>query len=69
MIAVVIAILIVVVLVGGVLLVGRMRRRPEGVDSFRRQIDALSPDSRRPTMKQMKPSGRPADGEDGAHGT
>jgi len=69
MIALVIAVLVVAFLVGVVLLVGRMRRRPDGVDSFRRQIDALSPDSRRPTLDQMKPPEPTSDDEDGAHGT
>lgn len=69
MLGVLIAVLIVVLLVGGFLLVARSRRRPDGVDSFRRQIDALSPDSRRPTIGKMKPAEPPADDEDGAHGT
>ena len=69
MIALVIAVLVVAVLAGGFLLVGRMRRRPDGVESFRRQIDALSPDSRRPTIGQMKPPEGALDDEDGAHGT
>lgn len=68
MIGVVIAVLVVVVLVGAVVLLGRIRRRPDGVDSFRRQIDALSPDSRRPTIDQMKPTEPPSDDEDGPHG-
>lgn len=68
MIGVVIAVLVVVVLVVAVVLFGRIRRRPDGVDSFRRQIDALSPDSRRPTIDQMKPPEPPPDDEDGPHG-
>jgi hypothetical protein len=68
MAAVLIGVLIVAVLAGGVLLWTRSRRRPDGVDSFRRQIDALSPDSRRPTIDRMKPSEPPSDDEDGAHG-
>ena len=69
MLAVLIAVLIVAVLVGGMLLWARSRRRPDGVDSFRRQIDALSPDSRRPTIGRMKPSEQTSNDEDGAHGT
>ncbi len=69
MIAIVIAVLVVLVLVGGVLLIRRSRRRSDGVDSFRRQIDALSPDSRRPTIDRMKPSEPTSDDEDGVHGT
>ncbi|MEM8621462.1 MAG: hypothetical protein AAGF73_17255 [Actinomycetota bacterium] len=41
-------------------LLGR-RRTPDGVDSFRRQIDALSPEARRPTIDKIKP---PAEGDD-----
>lgn len=69
MIGAVIAILVVVVLVVGLLMLARSRRRPDGVDSFRRQIDALSPESRRPTLKRMKPEDDPTNDEDGAHGT
>ena len=68
MAAVLIGVLIAAVLAGGVLLWSRSRRRPVGVDSFRREIDALAPDSRRPTIDRMKPSEPPSDGEDGAHG-
>jgi hypothetical protein len=35
------------------LLVSRSRRSHDGVDSFRRQIDALSPEARRPVIDQM----------------
>jgi hypothetical protein len=35
------------------LLVVRSRRSNDGVDSFRRQIDALSPEARRPVIDQM----------------
>lgn len=56
---------IVVVLVGAVWLFGR-RRGTDGVDSFRRQIDALSPEARRTTVDQAKPK-PPDDGD--AHGT
>ncbi len=41
--------LIVVVVV----LVSRSRHSTDGVDSFRRQIDALSPEARRPVIDQM----------------
>jgi HAMP domain-containing protein len=61
----------VVVVVAAVLVVvlARRRRPPDGMDSFRRQIDALSPEARRPTIRQMKPSERGRDDEDGARGT
>ena len=32
------------------------RRQPDGVDSFRRQIDALSADARRPTVHRVRES-------------
>jgi hypothetical protein len=34
-------------------LVSRSRHSTDGVDSFRRQIDALSPEARRPVIDQM----------------
>jgi hypothetical protein len=43
---VVLAVVVVIVLV----VVVRRRRGPDPVDSFRRQIDALSPEARRPTI-------------------
>lgn len=52
MIYVVIAIIVVVAVV---LLVARNLRGPsDPVDSFRRQIDALSPEARRPTVDQVR---------------
>ncbi len=35
-------------------LVTRSRRANDGVDSFRRQIDALSPEARRPVVDQVQ---------------
>ncbi|MEM9514668.1 MAG: hypothetical protein AAGA42_07380 [Actinomycetota bacterium] len=51
-----VAVIVVVVLVALVVawLIAR-RRTPDGVDSFRRQIDALSPEARRPTIDKIKP--------------
>ena len=37
-----------------VALVARTRRANDGVDSFRRQIDALSPEARRPVVDQVQ---------------
>jgi hypothetical protein len=63
--AAVVAIGVVVVVLLVVVVVVARRRGRSGTDdiaSFRRQIDALSPDARRPTIDQMKPpDDRPAD--------
>jgi cytochrome oxidase Cu insertion factor (SCO1/SenC/PrrC family) len=74
------ALVVVIILVA----VARSRRSNDGVDSFRRQIDALSPEARRPVVDQVQnaagrhPSqgdepddeaGDEADDEDGARGT
>ena len=48
---------------------GRNRRPPDDIASFRRQIDALSPEARRQTSDRMKPSERAASGDDGADDT
>lgn len=65
------------VVVIAVVLVARARRANDGVDSFRRQIDALSPEARRPVVDQVKDvaerqhTDEPADpdDEDGVRGT
>jgi cytochrome oxidase Cu insertion factor (SCO1/SenC/PrrC family) len=60
---VIIALVAVIVVVA----VARSRRANDGVDSFRRQIDALSPEARRPVVDQVQnAAGRPpvADDED-----
>jgi hypothetical protein len=44
---------------------GRNRRPPDDIASFRRQIDALSPEARRQTSDRMKPSERAPSGDDG----
>ena len=44
-----------VVLVVGIIAWAARRRRLDGVDTFRRQIDALSPEARRPTIDKIKP--------------
>ena len=57
---------IVVIVVVAVLLGLALRGRSshDGVDSFRRQIDALSPEARKPTIDQVKSAERPPDSED-----
>ncbi len=50
-----------------IVLVSRAARSRDGVDSFRRQIDALSPEARRPTIDQVHRAGSANDDEaDGA---
>ncbi len=49
---VVVAALLVVVIVGAV--VARRRRQRDGVATFRRQIDALSPQARRPVVDEVQ---------------
>ena len=70
MIYVVVAVAVIIVVVIGVILVvvavTRRRGPDDHVDSFRRQIDALSPQARRPTIGTMKPPEPPAGGDDGA---
>ena len=44
---------VAVVLVAAVIVIVR-RREPDTVDSFRRQIDALSPEARRPVVDQVQ---------------
>lgn len=47
----------------------RNRRPPDDIDSFRRQIDALSPQARRETSDRMKPSDGRSTGDDDVNGT
>lgn len=44
----------VAVVLAAVFLFARSRRSNDGVDSFRRQIDALSPEARRPVIDQVQ---------------
>ncbi len=47
--------IIAVLIVLAVVIVARLvRPRQDPVDSFRRQIDALSPEARRPTIDQVR---------------
>jgi Asp-tRNA(Asn)/Glu-tRNA(Gln) amidotransferase B subunit len=45
---------------------GRNRHQSDNIDSFRRQIDALSPEARRQTSERMKPSDTRSTDDDGA---
>jgi len=76
---VVIVVVVVALVVVAVAIAARARRSNDGVDSFRRQIDALSPEARRPVIDQVQSAaGRQPDedtaddepdDEDGARGT
>ena len=50
----VVIVLLVAVAVALVVSVARYRRSRDGVDSFRRQINALSPEARRPVVDQVQ---------------
>ena len=64
----IIAIVAAVVLVGAIAVL-RTRRASDGVDSFRRQIDALSPEARRTVVDQVQRSAeRDPDEPDGDRG-
>lgn len=76
---VVIVIAVAVVAVVVAVAVSNRRRRADGVDSFRRQIDALSPEARRTVVDQVQnaadrqrdddPDGPPDADEGGARGS
>lgn len=57
----VLAIVVVAVILGLAL---RGRTTNDGVDSFRRQIDALSPEARKPTVERVKSAERHLDDDD-----
>lgn len=62
----VIALVVVLIATLVVVIVSRGQRSSDDIDSFRRQIDALSPEARRPTIDRMKPSADPSADDDGA---
>ena len=51
-IAIIVAVVVVLVMI--LVIVRAVRGRQDPVDSFRRQIDALSPEARRPTIDQVR---------------
>ena len=63
-----IVVVVVVVVVLAAAAAGRNRRQPDDIASFRRQIDALSPEARRQTSERMKPSEGRSINDDGANG-
>lgn len=50
----VIVLVVTAIVVISLLVVASKRRSRDGVDSFRRQIDALSPEARRPVVDQVQ---------------
>ena len=56
----------IVIILIVVILARIIRPKPDPVDSFRRQIDALSPEARRPTIDQVRDAAEDSDetGED-----
>jgi hypothetical protein len=44
--------------------VSRYRQSRDGVDSFRRQIDALSPEARRPVVDQVQSAAEASDADE-----
>ena len=69
-----VVVIAVIAVVGSVIAVvvavaARNRQPTDDIASFRRQIDALSPEARRQTSDRMKPSERAASGDDGADDT
>jgi hypothetical protein len=60
-IPVIIAIAVVVVVIAVILM--RRSRHPDGVAQFQRQIDALSPEARRPVVDRVQQLEEQADAE------
>ncbi|MAT04989.1 MAG: hypothetical protein CL424_08100 [Acidimicrobiaceae bacterium] len=54
MTTILVIVLTVAVLAAIAVSITRYRRSRDGVDSFRRQIDALSPEARRPVVDQVQ---------------
>ena len=52
--SIVVILIAVLVVLATVVLIARAKSANDGVDSFRRQIDALSPEARRPVVDQVK---------------
>ena len=53
-VVVVIAVVAALIVIAVVIVVARRRRPVDGVASFRRQIDALSPEARRPVVDRVQ---------------
>lgn len=66
---VIIGVLAIVVIAAVVAFAARGRKPTDDIASFRRQIDALSPEARRPTIGRMKPPEDASTDDDGADDT
>jgi hypothetical protein len=64
MTTIVVIVLLVAVAAAIAVSVSRYRQSRDGVDSFRRQIDALSPEARRPVVDQVQSAAEANDGTD-----
>ncbi|MET0143257.1 MAG: hypothetical protein ABW328_00485 [Ilumatobacteraceae bacterium] len=51
---VIVGVIVALVLIAVVVAAVRRRRTPDGVATFQRQIDALSPEARRPVVDQVQ---------------
>jgi cytochrome oxidase Cu insertion factor (SCO1/SenC/PrrC family) len=65
MLAIVVIVALVVLALVVVVAVSRGRRQPDAVDTFRRQIDALSPEARRNVVDQVQRIEKDEDTDDG----
>jgi len=69
-VALIVGFVVLVVVVALIAAAASRNRQPtDDIASFRRQIDALSPEARRQTSDRMKPSERAATGDDGVDDT
>ena len=64
MTTIVVIVLVIAVAAAVVVAVSRYRQSRDGVDSFRRQIDALSPEARRPVVDQVQSAAEANDDPD-----
>lgn len=68
MIYLVIALVVVLVVALVIMLAARRGQPSDDIASFRRQLEALSPEARRPTIERMKPPSKPSADDDGDDG-
>ena len=54
---------VIAVAIALLVLVARRRRTPDGVETFQRQIDALSPEARRPVVQKLEDVSKRSDTE------